>query len=503
MRILTAISAVILAVILAIILAAPAALAQDAAKSAYGPVVAAKSKARSNAKTAAKRTASRKRNSKARTTRAKSGKAVDPAVTGSIPTKTPAATADLREAYAAIPLAERIALQSNLIWTGDYNGLIDGAFSTRLVEAVEAYQKRHKDKVTGVPSAATRAALAASARPKQEEVGWQLVEDPVTGARVGLPGKIATRTARAPLGTRWSSAQGQLQIETFQIDTGATLDAVFEQQKRLSKRRVTSSTLRPDYFVISGTQGLKIFHVRAFAQGDKVRGLTILYDQAMEGTMEPVVVAMSSAFVPFTSYTVAGAGAIEISRRKVEYGSGLIVSAVGHIVTARQTVERCQVITVPTLGNAELVAEDKNNGLALLRVYGARALKPAGLSGVAGGGDQVTLIGIADPQAQGGGDAISVVPAKPVPSGNTTTLEPTPALGFSGAAALDGEGRIVGIALQKLAVVAGLSGLPQATLAPLGKLRAFLEANGVTPTTGQPGTDAVKTATVRTICVRK
>ncbi len=51
--------------------------------------------------------------------------------------------------------------------------------------------------------------------------------------------------------------------------------------------------------MVSGTQGLKKFYVRAFAKDGEVRGLTILYDQAMEGTMDPMVVAMSNAFVPF------------------------------------------------------------------------------------------------------------------------------------------------------------------------------------------------------------
>ena len=37
----------------------------------------------------------------------------------------------------------------------------------------------------------------------------------------------------------------------------------------------------------------------ARSSGDEARILTILYDQATEGTMEPVVIAMSSAFNPF------------------------------------------------------------------------------------------------------------------------------------------------------------------------------------------------------------
>ena len=79
--------------------------------------------------------------------------------------------------------------------------------------------------------------------------------------------------------------------------------------------------LRPDFFVVSGTQGLKKFYVRAFAKDGEVRGLTILYDQAMEGTMDPIVVAMSSAFVPFASYA-GRQRAAEVPRRKVEYGTG-------------------------------------------------------------------------------------------------------------------------------------------------------------------------------------
>src|SRR5882724_1988276 len=33
------------------------------------------------------------------------------------------------DSYAAIPFAERLAIQSDLAWTGDYNGLITGEFN--------------------------------------------------------------------------------------------------------------------------------------------------------------------------------------------------------------------------------------------------------------------------------------------------------------------------------------------------------------------------------------
>jgi peptidoglycan hydrolase-like protein with peptidoglycan-binding domain len=427
-----------------------------------------------------------------------------PTTSGSANAATPAAnSAGLRESYMAIPLAERLAIQSDLIWSGDYKGPIDGEFSDRLVDAVKAYQKRQKSKVTGVPSPQERAALAAAARPKQEEVGWRLTEDPVTGARVGLPGKLATRTTPGASGTRWSSEQGQLQIETFRIDTGATLEAVFEQQKKQPRRRVTFNVLHPDSFVVAGMQGLKKLYVRAFAKNDEVRGITILYDQAMDGTMDPLVGAMSSAFVPFASYQVASTGTVGVPRRKVEYGTGLVVSPSGHIVTARQMVAGCHVITIPGLGNAERLAEAKDGDIALLRVYGARNLVPIGTTGAASAGNSVTLVGIADPQMQGGGGVISTAPARLGAGANADTLEPAPAPGFSGAAALDRQGRMLGMAVHKSSLMAGIADAPQAAMVPLAKIRPFLEANHIAPATGHPGVADAKASVVRVICVRK
>ncbi len=58
-----------------------------------------------------------------------------------------------------------------------------------------------------------------------------------------------------------------------------------KQKKEPADRNVAYSVLRPDFFVLSGLQGLKKFYVRAQVRGDEVRGVTILYDQAMEGIM--------------------------------------------------------------------------------------------------------------------------------------------------------------------------------------------------------------------------
>ena len=405
----------------------------------------------------------------------------------------------IKDSYAALSFSERLSIQSDLVWTGDYNGMINGELSDRLIAAVKAFQRRNKSKETGVLNLQERASLAASAKPLQAEVGWRLVEDQVSGARLGLPNKLATVASRGGFGTRWSSQQGQLQVETFRLPN-TQLEAAYERQRREPVgRRPSYNILRTDFFVVSGMQGLKKFYVRASAQNNEVRGITILYDQAMEGTMDPVVVAMSSAFVPFATLGAMQEGVP--SRRKVEYGTGLVVSGTGHVVTDKQIVDGCNVISVPGIGNAERLAEDTASDLALLRVYGARDLTPLGLRGDAPRGEALTLLGIADPQTQGGGVAISSVAAK-LANGNPQALETTPAAGFSGAVAIDGQGRPYGVVVLKAALVAGPAQSPRAAIVPLERLNAFLEANDVAPPPAQPGADP-KASVVRVICVRK
>src|SRR6202011_4174759 len=113
-------------------------------------------------------------------------------------------------------------------------------------------------------------------------------------------------------------------IETFRIsEPGTTLQAVFEQQKSEPERRTDYNVLRADFFVVSGRQGAKKFYIRAQAGSPggsgEVRGVTILYDPAIDRIMDPITVAMSSAFMAFPAIAAAPV------RRKVEYATGILV----------------------------------------------------------------------------------------------------------------------------------------------------------------------------------
>jgi hypothetical protein len=209
---------------------------------------------------------------------------------------------------------------------------------------------------------------------------------------------------------------------------------------------------------------------------------------------------MSSAFAPFpgTGLTALMGPA---PRRKVEYGTGIVVTAAGHILTDRQLTDGCNVMQVSGYGDAEPIADDEAAGLALLRVYGAPNLVPAALVHEGARGSDLTLVGISDPQSQAGGRAVSTTSAKL----NGDGLQPPPQPGFAGAAALDAQGRLFGLVTLKVPVVAsaGTPPIPQAGVVPVERMRRFLDANTVAAANGRGGVDAAKGSVVRVICVRR
>jgi hypothetical protein len=406
------------------------------------------------------------------------------------------------QTYAAMTPAERTAIQSDLAWTGDYNGLIDGEFTDRSVAAVREFQKKLKNKQTGILNPQERAQLAAAAKAPQEEVGWRMVTDETSGTRLGIPSKLAPERGKGKTGGRWFSQQGQIQIEAFRVrERGIALAAVFEREKKEPpQRKVEYSVLRDHFFVVSGLQGLKKFYVRGYIRDGEVRGFTLLYDQATEGTMDAVAVAMSNAFQPFPALPVQSAA--PPVRRKVEYGTAIVATREGHLVTDRQNVDGCQSIVVAGHGHAERVVDDEVRGVALVRLYGAANLVPLPLAGEPAQGPNLTLVGISDPQAQGGGAAVTT-PSARLTANNAITPAPQP--GLAGAVALDAQGRFFGMATTKAAVAAGAAGNAPALTAivPAEAIGEFLKAHKVAPAAGRADAAAAKAAVVRVICVRK
>jgi Trypsin-like peptidase domain len=323
---------------------------------------------------------------------------------------------------------------------------------------------------------------------------WRVLTDPATGIVIGIPRRLLSEMHNAPHGTRWSAPHGEIQLETFRLsETSLTLAAFFEKMKREpANRKIEFDTLKDDSFVLGGTQGLRDFYIRASVKSGEIRGFTLIYDVAMETIMEPLRVIISNAFTPFPDKPAGFA----LPEKTIEYGSGVIVSRDGHIVTSARLAESCSVLRVPGLGPAERVA--MSDGMTLLRVYGMRKLTPVPLSNSAPTGP-LTLVGVPDPHEQSGASGTRELAAKL--AGEAIELVKTgPVAGFSGAAALDREGRLAGLVDLSSAAVAS-TGAPPLRIVNAAAIRAFLSREGVQPEEANSGN--AKAAIVRVTCVRK
>jgi hypothetical protein len=80
--------------------------------------------------------------------------------------------------------------------------------------------------------------------------------------------------------------------------------------------------------VLGGTQGLRDFYIRAAVRKGELRGFSLIYDVAVETIMEPLRATMTPS--PFPEKPAAFA----LPAKGVEYGSGVVVSDEGHIITS-------------------------------------------------------------------------------------------------------------------------------------------------------------------------
>src|SRR5581483_8607531 len=238
-----------------------------------------------------------------------------------------------------------------------------GDVSERMVAAIKEYQKVKGGKPTGVLNPQERSVLADTARRRQENVGWKIITDNVTGARLGIPTKLVPQQASDANGTKWSSPTGTIQILlSRRKEASPTTAKLADEEKKQPGRSVDYTVVKPDFFVLSGLQGLKKFYIRGTFKGDEVRIMTILYDQATENTVEPVVIAMSSAFNAFSSGPQAGPP----PRTTVEYATGSVVSEDGPILPDRLVTDSCLALTIGGYRNDDRLADDKEHDLALL-----------------------------------------------------------------------------------------------------------------------------------------
>jgi peptidoglycan hydrolase-like protein with peptidoglycan-binding domain len=209
---------------------------------------------------------------------------------------------EAKAAFLALSEGERKALQDALGWLGFYNGVVDGAYGKRTIEALIAYQQSVAAIADGVATSKQLGALKIAAAKAKAEVGFALIDDSATGVRVGAPLKLLDKRESGASYTSLVSADGQIAL--YLKEASGDLAALYKTMVAAPNRKVTYKYLKPDdFFVVAGEEGDKKFY-RRYApseDGKRLRGFAFLYPKARAKALDPVALAVANSFNPFPS----------------------------------------------------------------------------------------------------------------------------------------------------------------------------------------------------------
>lgn len=203
-------------------------------------------------------------------------------------------------------------------------------------------------------------------------------------------------------------------------------------------------------------------------------------DEAMRQSRSVVESAIASARA-----NASQLGAASSSARQGVYGSGVVVSKAGDIITNEHVIQGCANVRIQPQGNAvRIVAKDEKNDLALLRLEGVRIPSVRTRSGRGVRlGDELVAIGYPLRGLISSGPTVTTGIVNALSGVNNDTsafqMSATVQPGSSGGPIVDTHGLLVGIVRSRL--------LPSGPIAPqnvnfginLATVQSFLDAHGV------------------------
>lgn len=399
-----------------------------------------------------------------------------------------------KAAFERLDEAERKAVQNDLIWTGDFNGVAGGEYGRRTHDAMLAFERRSQGTPDGILTPAERAALKRDADAARLALRFMPLNDQITGIRIGLPSAVLTQRVVVDNGVVYRRQDGAVSLQLTRLPPAQDFAELFERMKQDGPgRKVTYRLQRPDWFVVSGEEGARKFYTRLANGPDGVRGYTFRYPIDQAQTLDRIMIAIANTFEPFPGTDIAanparvGAqpGAATPGPQQAAAPPPLLqpnlkaseprhaVSGVslgqGRVLTSAAALRSCE---SPSIGGQPLDPAGQAAGEAVI-VRAPQVTQPAATIAGSGPREAVFTLSFEDAAQR---SVIVAAGRWQADSRVTSALQ----LGAGGAPVLDGQGRLVGLVRESpkaTRMVAGTVAEASYPVVPAESFRAALPAS--------------------------
>ena len=317
-----------------------------------------------------------------------------------------------RAGEAALPDADKQALQDALKWYGFYTGVTDGHIGAATRTAMAAWQLAEDADPTGILTAKQRATLVGRFKTDTAAFGFETVTEAQSGIEITLPlALIQFDRYEAPFVTYTPKAKSGLNVLLISEPGGkASLSGLYDILQSLQiVPRDGERSLTGDTFTIHGRNATMETLAFATVDGGNVKGYLISWNLSDAERMTRILPTVQTSFrslgdkaldpglVPLAAAAKRGLLAgLDLRKPKLSR-SGFFVDAAGTVVTTLQAVTGCGRITLERSIEAKVTFTDPASGVALLTP--AKPVAPQAIAAFATGtaslGARVSVAGYA------------------------------------------------------------------------------------------------------------
>lgn len=293
------------------------------------------------------------------------------------------------------PEIQRLNIQLFLTAAGFWSAVPNISFGNRLYQAISQFQSANGFVPTGDLDEVQLARLTAAASPMLGLWGFRRVTHPLKARAIWVPFGLDLVPGTDKWGPIWEDSRKRLKIDFSVLKNVGLADfyTIMANSAGSDNGRVHYKILKPDFFAISSSSSSGIdSYVRFHKDGPDLIGFSLIWRNSEANLhLERVATLMSGSlwstmsgapFPPLPQSRVIDtssanpptlpAPAPPPAPRRSSSGTGFFVTNDGHVLTNAHVVEECTAIEITTdkkaTRSARIVARDKSNDLALLKI---------------------------------------------------------------------------------------------------------------------------------------